>query len=109
MFLQNDEEIMMKISKARIKEIIREELKEAESYIPHPEVQAARQEWEDMYAENPASHLRLLYNELWRMMEDELMAGKERDFEVLRKFGKKDQEIRDKIEEIQIKLNEPSK
>ena len=99
----------MKISAEKLKQIIKEELENmSEDYIPHPEVQAARQEWEDMYAENPASHLRLLYNELWKMMEDDLVTGKER-MEVLRKFGKKDQEIRDKIEEIELKLNEPPK
>ena len=80
----------MKISIERLKEIIKEELATDD-----------HQEYQQMYAKNEASELRLIYNDLIDSLGDDVTwHGMLMDL---------DEQIRDKIEQIEIKLNEPTK
>jgi|6_EtaG_2_1085325.scaffolds.fasta_scaffold00448_15 hypothetical protein len=93
----------MKLTKSQLKQIIKEELTTVTE-----ETAAGRYrrlgtwgdvEPKDMYAPNEATELRLLYNDF----VDQLSA------DITPMMTELDQQIRDKIEQIEIRLNELAK
>ena len=80
----------MKISTERLKQIIKEELA-AEGH----------REYEEMYAKNEASELRSLYNDFVDTIRDDVTWHS--------MLMELDEQIRDKIESIEIRLNDLAK